>query len=910
MADEGLQQSGVVLVAKGYQQYLQRLQQVNKAQKETFQDGAKQAKRGAKETSDAVKDTTSSLEDASRSLTLFRGALLSLASGNIIGGIKALKAALISLKAAAPILLAIAAAIAVVSKIVSAVGGLIKFAKASGDVAQRNETLLVSLQQVGLTAGYTAEQIGIAEEAVRKKGITTQAARQSLIRMAQAEIEWSDAADLARIAQDAAVVGNINSSEAFERMITGIQRGETEILKNIGINVSFEQSYVKMAAQLDINRKQLTEQQKAQARANAVLAAGEKISGAYTAAMETSGKQQRSLERLIEETQGSMGKLLLPFKELQIQMKTEKWKGLHAIAMGLSQMEPAIRAVIDAAKLWYGWMFKALGQLLGLKEGVSIFYKIGESIHTVARTTAILATAFKSVVQTISEDFAVLFGDLATGFNQLINRDFVGLAKTAASIGRRFKEEFRVEDFGENLKDNFVKLKQEFPDLFKSFDELMELSEAAEDALDRPASAADRLAAELAELQGQLEQQMGVLKKFEQIQDQYQRGQADALNRYNEKLADLEQDLAKSIAKAQEKASRAMIKLSEDATEKRADINKDYEASRVKAIQEHHRSMVQEQRRFELSRMQNLRRFRLQERRLMAEGDVLGLMQLREDEELRKKEEQEDRTESKRTAQEQLQWELQNMKEGMEEKLRDLDEDIAKRRASIQESYTQELEDLVQSNQERKAEATADYQKRLEELKNSRSQQLQELGKSYQEEGEITEEAMSEIAQKIADLYGDQGVYDAIMAGWDERTRGVMNELYADVMAQLEDIAQQMAYIEETGEVPPGGDGGGRRRRRSRGTRGRNRVPVGMRSGGVGVVTGPALFEVEPGVKEIVAFAPIPGGMQHGQLDVGVSGNIGFPDAAASGASPAIVEAAVEQTLAEIQHAVRRLAKR
>ena len=98
----------------------------------------------------------------------------------------------------------------------------------------------------------------------------------------------------------------------------------------------------------------------------------------------------------------------------------------------------------------------------------------------------------------------------------------------------------------------------------------------------------------------------------------------------------------------------------------------------------------------------------------------------------------------------QLKWEIQNLKEGMDKRLRDLDEDIAKRRASIQESYQQELNDLVTSNQERKAEALASYQERLEDLRIARSEQLQELGKTYREEGKITEDAMSEIAQKVA----------------------------------------------------------------------------------------------------------------------------------------------------------------
>jgi hypothetical protein len=890
MAEEGLQQSGIVLVAKNYQRYLQQLQQVNKAQKDTFSG------KGQAQFREEVKKTTKATKDAAKGTSAWRAALGMLTSGDILGGLRMLRKAILSIKMLLPELLALIG----LAKVLTV---FTRFAKVSGDVAQRNETLEVSLKQVGDTAGYTAEQIAYAEAAVRDKGITTQAARQSLIRMAQAEIEWVHAADLARIAQDAAVIGNINSSEAFERMINGIQRGETEILKTIGINVSFERSYIKLAEQLGVNRKELTEQQKAQARANAVLDAGKKIQGSYKAALETSGKQQKSLERYIEETQAAAGKLLLPFRELSVQMKTLKWKGLREIMVGLSSFAPVVRLVIEEFVMFIQMAAQLVGITLKLREGETIFMSIGRAIHDAARGAAFLIVAFKAVGTTIAEQFSTLFEHLSLGFKSLINMDFKGLGQAAQGLARQIGGEFKT-DFTQNLQTGLQELHERFPDLFKDFSEL---GDVAKVSLELAASEADKLAAALAETQKQLEQQIGVLQKFEAIQDQFQRGQADALNKYNEKLADLEQDLAKSMAKAQEKASDAMIQLTEDAAESRADIESDYEDSKLKALEEHHRDMEQEIRRFELTKEQNARRFQLNERRLMAEGDVLALMQLREDEELRKQEEEENFDESQRTAQEQLEWELKNLKEGMDEQLKDLDESIAERRASITESYDKEMMDLVAANQERSAEATAQYQKDLERLESSRSEQLQALGKSYQEEGEITEDAMSEIAQKIANLYGDQGIYDAIMAGWDERTRGVMNELYEDAMDQLDDIARQMAYIEETGEVP-GDDGSGSRR--SRGTMAEAGGAYGMRQGGVGVVTGPALFEVEPGVKEIVAFAPVPSGMQHGQLDVGVSGNIGFPDAAASGASPAIVEAAVEQTLAEIQHAVKRLAKR
>jgi len=92
-------------------------------------------------------------------------------------------------------------------------------------MAARAETLGVAMRVVGNNAGYTNKEMDAAEQQVRKMGIATLEARESLARMAGAQMDVTKASALARIAQDAAVLGGINSSEAFARMIQGIRSG-------------------------------------------------------------------------------------------------------------------------------------------------------------------------------------------------------------------------------------------------------------------------------------------------------------------------------------------------------------------------------------------------------------------------------------------------------------------------------------------------------------------------------------------------------------------------------------------------------------------------------------------------------------------------------------------------------------
>jgi len=183
----------------------------------------------------------------------------------------------------------------------------------------RVETLGVVVGVVGTNAAYTKKEMDSYVEGIRKMGITTQESMSGVIRMTQAHIDLANSSKLARLAQDAAVIANTNSSEAFNRLVLGIQRGETEILRTMGINVSFEESYAKIASQLGKSTNALTENEKINARVNIVMEKGKDIAGSYEAAMGTVGKQFLSMPRYIEETKNQLGELFKPAMGVLIQ---------------------------------------------------------------------------------------------------------------------------------------------------------------------------------------------------------------------------------------------------------------------------------------------------------------------------------------------------------------------------------------------------------------------------------------------------------------------------------------------------------------------------------------------------------------------------------------------------------------
>lgn len=181
--------------------------------------------------------------------------------------------------------------------------------------AARVQVLGTVLETVGGNADYSAGELAVFEASLMEAGITAGASRQGLIQMMQAEIDLTSATDLARLAQDAAVIAQINSSEAYERLITGIQRGQPILLRTMGITVDFQGAYKKMAAQLNITVAELSASEKMQARVNEVMKAGGAIAGVYEDAMGDVGKKMGSLKGDFQDAANVLGQAYLPAME-------------------------------------------------------------------------------------------------------------------------------------------------------------------------------------------------------------------------------------------------------------------------------------------------------------------------------------------------------------------------------------------------------------------------------------------------------------------------------------------------------------------------------------------------------------------------------------------------------------------
>jgi len=265
--------------------------------------------------------------------------------------------------------------VASVTKLVAALGiawGGVKlagFIKESAMAAARYETLGIVMETVGRNAGISAEEVNRYAKSLQVSGISMTSSREVVTKLIQAHIDLTQATKLGRIAQDAAVIGNIDSSAALERMVYGIQTAQIEVLKTIGITVNFENAYKKLAEQLGKTANNLTDAEKTQARLNTVIERGADIAGTYESAMSTAGKKITSFKRYLDDFKVKMGEAFGPatvilvdtattsMKEFTKQVSSpEAQKSLQEMASNVFILADAMAGLVKAG----AWVVKTL----------------------------------------------------------------------------------------------------------------------------------------------------------------------------------------------------------------------------------------------------------------------------------------------------------------------------------------------------------------------------------------------------------------------------------------------------------------------------------------------------------------------------------------------------------------------
>jgi hypothetical protein len=191
-------------------------------------------------------------------------------------------------------------------------GAVKSYTVESAQYAARTEQVSAVMDNLARVNGMSVTSVRMQANAIKELGITTQESRNVINLMIGSNLDLSKSLELTRMAQNAAKVAGINSSEALQRLVYAITSAQPEMLRTLGIAVNFEGAYSRWAQASGRTSNSLTEQEKLNIRLNAVLSRGPMIDGSYVMSLTTAAGQMQSLTRYTDELKNALGTSLQP----------------------------------------------------------------------------------------------------------------------------------------------------------------------------------------------------------------------------------------------------------------------------------------------------------------------------------------------------------------------------------------------------------------------------------------------------------------------------------------------------------------------------------------------------------------------------------------------------------------------
>lgn len=245
--------------------------------------------------------------------------------------------------------------------------------------AARTQQLNVIMDQLAKVNGLSVPAVRATADAIKGLGITTQESRSVINQMIFAQLDLSKATDLARLAQNAAKIAGVSSSEALSGIVNGIVEQRVQILRTYGIQVQFEQALIRGAAQLGKTRETLTDYERSNIALNEVLSKGPRIFGAYEVSLSTASGQMQSMKRYIDEAKNALGEGFIPVLQRVIDLLTDGTKSVSENAEAYQSLAKHITAAslaIAAAKLVPGSPAVKLAVGAAVGAGAEIFLDV------------------------------------------------------------------------------------------------------------------------------------------------------------------------------------------------------------------------------------------------------------------------------------------------------------------------------------------------------------------------------------------------------------------------------------------------------------------------------------------------------------------------------------------------------
>jgi phage-related protein len=296
------------------------------------------------------------------------------------------------------------------------------FAAKSIKVAANVDKMRTALSAVAHANGLSTAAVQGTVEALRKQGLTVEAATSVTTDFVKEHLGLANAVKLSTVAQNASVISGKSVSDVMELITRSVSTGNTRILRQAGLVVNTKDAFKTYAESIGTTASKLTGAQRSQAIMNAVMESGQHIAGAWAATLNDPARVLASFPRLAHDIQVSLGEQLLKSFGPLIVSIGKMARGLKdALAPG-GALAPVLKAVGDAAakilapftqviNLSAKWIATLKpGQLNGMSDAIGKFAPEIASIG--AALSAFAGGQFLTKIPVVGEMFAGLGGPI------------------------------------------------------------------------------------------------------------------------------------------------------------------------------------------------------------------------------------------------------------------------------------------------------------------------------------------------------------------------------------------------------------------------------------------------------------------------------------------------------------------
>jgi hypothetical protein len=642
-----------------------------------------------------------------------------------------------------------------------AVAGVKNFVSSSIQLAARLDVLETVLKRVGMQAGYSTVQLANFEAEVKSSGITTEAARQSMLLMIRANIDLEHASNLATIAQNAAVIAGINSSQAFERLILGIQKGEPELLDELQITLDRERAYSSLAAQLGKSKDALTDAQKQEAIIQDIYKQSTGIIGVYDDAMGDAGKQAGSLARHIDNLKELIGSTFQEAYSEQISFMTEMLVDLatwfeeneesvqefgdmitSVLKTATALLDIVLKQLIELPGKIKGWgmslagFFNDIFAQLSEKEmqrrmdNIGLYFK--DALLLISTLVAGFVSALVNVVlfaaRLIKNYIKVLKGEIRTwdALKDAVSEDWEAMGSNIRRDMLRTSESVRSSLFG--IEEGAEDAKEEIQQLNKAILELGESSPAAIQQV-----------TDIFDAEEEKREEAKAKRSLKASRDETERELRDSWRR---------QDIER-------KFQEGLDSIEEGAEEDRTEGHEDYLEARKEAAKDNSDDLLQIEEAYQ-KRLRDIQEdFEYNAEEFARKRDAIGLLRLQRQKNKELKKADDNRKEARKKANKSYDKQLEDIEKNYKEIQKEIDDSITEQLDALEDARKKDYENYERSLDRQKEIRDLHEQWAQDDRDKANQKWLDDQGHVFSQIEGLTFTGLMAIASQYEGYYGD-----------------------------------------------------------------------------------------------------------------------------------------------------------